>query len=146
MPYAIWGQAVSLSAMPAARGTFAPVTLSLSTPLGKEPVALQWEISYPSSQFSLEDRDLGIGNAAYSAGKSLTCSGRPGNVGTHRYRCILAGGQERIPNGQFAFVTFRVRADAQRGAATIQFGDALGILPDGKPMNIQPTKADVVIR
>ena len=102
------------------------MTVTLTFMPGKEPVALQWEVSYPSPQLGIEDGDMAIGAAAKKAGKALTCQGRPQDAGTYVYRCVLVGGPERLSNGSVAVVSFRVRATARPGPTTVRLSNVLG--------------------
>src|SRR5260370_23117859 len=74
------------------RGASGSLLLTLQSPSGKAPLALQWEFSFP--QYVVVDlEDIVAGSAAESAEKSLTCravektkDGGQGSV----YGCILA--------------------------------------------------------
>ncbi|MBZ5618896.1 MAG: AMIN domain-containing protein [Acidobacteriia bacterium] len=138
--------ALRISPASAAPGSTAAVRVELDFPLGAEPVALQWEISYPSPQLGLEEGDLVIGSAASSVGKSLACAGRVESAGVYVYRCVLAGGQKRVSNGPVALVNFRVRPQAQPGPATVRLSNAVGVSIDLSTVKIPPVEADVVIR
>jgi hypothetical protein len=127
-------------------GSVAAIRLELDSPPGEEPQALQWELSYPSPKFGIEDGDLVAGSVASSAGKSLMCAGRVAGAAEYVYRCILAGGLERIPNGAVAIITFRVRPHAQSGKATLRNSNALAVVIDGKEIPIQPNEANITIR
>jgi hypothetical protein len=143
---AVWGQALKLSSVSAAAGTVAPMTLTLTSTAGQEPVALQWEISYPSPQLGTEDGAIAIGAAAKRAGKALTCQGRPRDAGTYVYRCVLVGGPEHLSNGSVAVLSFRVRATARPGPSTVLLKNVLGVSAAGEPITIDSSQADVMIR
>jgi hypothetical protein len=138
--------ALKLSPVSAVPGSVAAVRLELDSPAGEEPVALQWELFYPSPKLGIEDGDLIVGSVAGSAGKSLVCAGRVESAAVYVYRCILAGGLKRIPNGAVAVINFRVRSHAQPGPATVRIANALAVAMDTKEVPIQPTEADVTIR
>src|SRR2546423_12874756 len=123
----MWAQALTVSPAAGVRGSVASVVISSTFPAGSEPVALQWELSYPSPQLGLENGDLAAGSAAARAGKSLTCVGRAENAGTYVYRCILAGGGKEIPNGAAAVAAFRIRPQARPGPATVLISSALAV-------------------
>jgi hypothetical protein len=143
---AVYGQALKLSPVSASAGSEAPITLTLTSTPGKEPVSLQWEISYSSPQLGIQDGDLVIGAAAKNAGKALTCRGRPQDAGTYVYRCVLVGGPERLSNGSVAVLSFRVRATARPGPTTVRLSNVVGVSAEGKPITIDSSQADVVIR
>jgi len=146
MPGLVWGQALNLSPVSAAAGKVAPMTMTFKAPSGAEPTALQWEISYPSPQLGLEETDVAIGSAAKAAGKTLTCHGRPLDAGKYIYRCILAGGSQRVPSGPVAVFSFRVRASAQPGRATVQLSNTMGVSSDGKQTAVDSSQADILIQ
>jgi len=142
----VWGQALKLSPVSTAAGTVAPMTVTLTSPAGKEPVGLQWEVSYSSPQLGIESREMTIGAPPKRVGKELTCHGWPQGAGTYVYRCLLVGGSERLSNGPVAVLSFRVRATARLGPTTVRLGNALGVSAEGNPINIDSSQADVMIR
>jgi hypothetical protein len=135
-----------LSPVSATPGSVAKVRLELDFPAGEEPLALQWELSYPSPKLGIEDGDLVAGSAANSAAKTFVCTGRVESAGEYVYRCVIAGGLKRVYNGVVALINFRVRSYAQPGPATVRVSDAFGVAIDGKKVPIQPNEADVTIR
>ena len=140
------GQTLKLSSVSTAAGTVAPMTVTLTSPAGKEPVGLQWEVSYSSPQLGIEGREMTIGAAAKRVGKELTCHGWPQGAGTYVYRCILVVGSERFSNGPVAVLSFHVRATARPGPSTVRLSNALGASADGNPITINSSQADVMIR
>jgi hypothetical protein len=139
-------RSLTLSPISATPGSVAAVQLALDSSAGQEPLALQWELSYPSPKLGLEDGDLVTGSAASSTGKSLSCAGRVESASEYVYRCILAGGLKPIPNGPVALINFRVRPNAKPGPATVRIRNAVAVSIDGKEAPIQPNEADVTIR
>jgi hypothetical protein len=145
-PIPIQGPALNISSAAASPGGVAQVVISLNAPSGKEPLALQWELSYASPQLGLESEDLVIGSAAKSAGKSLTCTGRPEAAGKYVYQCILEGGAEGILTGPVAQIAFHVRTTARLGPTSVRLDNALGVRRDGAAVRIQQNQAEVIIR
>jgi hypothetical protein len=145
-PTPISGKALNISSAVAGPGGVARVVISLNASLGKEPLALQWELSYASPQLGLESEDLVIGSAAKSAGKSLICTGRPEGAGTYIYRCILQGGAQGILTGPVALIAFHVRTTARLGPTSVRLDNALGVRRDGTGVSIQQNQAEVIIR
>ena len=141
-----WGQTLSITRGTGAPGGVASLVLSLQFPSGRQPVALQWELSYPAAQLGTGDNDLQPAQAATASGKSLTCAGRPKDAGTYLYRCILAGGKAGIGMGAIATVKFQIRARARSGAAAVRVSNAVAVYPDGKQSKLEPVQADVTIR
>lgn len=90
--------ALSLSSTSAPVGTTATLNLSLASPAGSEPSAIQWNLNYPPA--SLSKISLVPGNVLASAGKTLQCV-----LGIGSFTCIAYGMNESIiPNGVVAQV------------------------------------------
>lgn len=137
---------LTLSPVTADRGSVATVRLELSSPVGEEPQALQWELSYPSPRLGIEEGDLATGSAGTSADKSLVCAGWVESADEYVYRCILAGGLKPVPNGAVATIQFHVRRQAEAGPATVRISNALAATKDGKEHRLQPCQANVTIQ
>jgi hypothetical protein len=142
----IAGPALKLSPTSATPGSVASMMLSLSSPSGQEPAALQWELAYPSPQLGMGDDDMLISKPAKVAGKSLKCAGRPESAGIYIYQCILAGGEERIPNGPVALLSFQVRSYARQGPASVRLSKVLGVSADGKKIGMEPSQTEVTVQ
>jgi hypothetical protein len=142
----VWGQSLMLSPVSAAAFGVASMTLTLTSTAGKEPVGLQWEVSYSSPQLGIEGREMTIDAPAKRVGKELTCHGWPPGAGTYVYRCVLVGCSERLSNGPVAVLSFRVRATARPGRTTVRLSNALGASAEGKSITIDASQADVMIR
>src|SRR5579863_5720143 len=95
------GQSVSVAPSATDRNTPGSFTLTLDSPQGKAPVAIQWEFAIPAV-LNVKVADLKAGKAAQAAGKSLTCASKTGAGPGNRYACILEGGQAVIANGPMA--------------------------------------------
>src|SRR5271169_1298391 len=95
-----WAQTLLVPPSVVTRGGSGSLLLTLESPEGKAPLALQWEFTFPPNVV-VDVADIVAGNSAESAQKALTCrslrtkGGGPGSV----YGCILAGGQKPVPNG-----------------------------------------------
>lgn len=102
----------SLQVPPSKTDLKTPGTLSINidSPEGKEPVALQWEISVPPA-VAITTADIKVGKAAEAAGKSLTCAMKTKTQRASRYACILVGGQGPIKNGPIAEVHYHAQWD-----------------------------------
>lgn len=100
-PYA-HGQSLALGSGTAASGGLASLSLTLTSPAGQEPAALQWSFTYPAG--SLTNLSVAAGPAATAAGKSVTCATNAGS-----YMCILAGMNANIiANGVVATLSATV--------------------------------------
>src|SRR5262249_12261069 len=138
----LYSQSLRLTGGSVRRGESINLSLILESPPGKAPLALQWELAYPSPQIGAEEKDLVRGDAAGAAGKSLTCRGQAEDAGTYFYRCILAGGQNPIPNGPVAVVKCQARSRARTGVAAIRIRNAQAVSSDLKKVEIAPIRAD----
>jgi hypothetical protein len=97
----IYGQpALSLSSAAASAGGTVTLSVSLSSPTGSEPAALQWSTSYPAS--SMAPVAAIAGPSTTAAGKALSCSSSSGT-----YTCVItAVNSITISNGIVAYLTF----------------------------------------
>jgi hypothetical protein len=129
-------------------GTSGSLLLSLQSPSGKAPVALQWEFTFPSNVV-VDLADIVAGSAAESAEKSLTCRAVEQKNGAGQgslYGCILAGGQKPIPNGPVATVRYRVPSETRQIAEKIRVGKVIGVSADLKRIEIQDLQAAIVVK
>jgi len=143
-PAPTWTLEVSSASVSSSGGVTA--TLLLRTPKGSEPVALQWELSYPSPQMASADKDWKLSANAQSAGKSLSCRGHAKDAGTYVYRCILAGGFSRLPEGAVAEIQFLPRAGAQPANATLHLSGVVGVAADGHTIPGKSADSNIPIR
>lgn len=96
------GDALSLSSGSGAAGSNVALNLSLASPTGSEPAAVEFSVNYPSDQMA--SFTAVAGSAATAAGKSLTCSGQT---------CLLYGLNNQIlQNGVVAVLSFQTTANA----------------------------------
>jgi AMIN domain len=138
--------ALQISPAAAFRGDRAIVVISLNAKPGSPSVGLQWELTYPSVAVGTDERDVLAGGAALSAGKTLTCTGIADDAAKYLYRCVLAGGPTPIPNGPVAQMTFRVRETARLGPATLEIRNAMAVAPDGKRLDITPSRSEIMVQ
>ncbi|HUI54257.1 MAG TPA: hypothetical protein VLY04_04760, partial [Bryobacteraceae bacterium] len=118
----------------AANGTVA-LNLSLTSPSGSEPAAVQWTLTYPAS--SVTAISAVVGSVASGAGKTVTCFGGSGS-----YTCIAAGmNASIIPNGTLAVVNLTMAVGAT--STPIGVTNTLGALPDGTAVSISATGGTV---
>jgi len=138
--------ALQVSPASAFRGDRAIIVISLNAKPGSPSVGLQWELSYPAVALGTDEREVVAGGAALTAGKSLTCNGIADDAAKYIYRCVLAGGSAPIPNGPVAQMIFRVRESARLGPATLEIRNAMAVAPDGKRVDVTPTRADITVQ
>ena len=89
---------LSLSSATVNAGGSTTLNLSLSSPLGNEPSAVQWTLTYSTS--SIASLSVSTGNAAIAASKTITCLS-----GTGTSTCIISGlNNNIIQNGILATI------------------------------------------
>jgi hypothetical protein len=75
---------LTLSSTTATAGSSVTLDLSLASPSGSEPAALQWTLDYPAAGVARISVTAGL--AATAAGKSISCAGD-----STAYICIVSG-------------------------------------------------------
>jgi hypothetical protein len=143
---ALFAQTLRLSSTAASPGTRVVIEISLNSPQGKEPAALQWEATIPTDELSLIDKEIAPGPAAKEAGKSVTCAVKGKTDKTLTSVCILAGGQRQIQNGVIALLMLKVPHEAPIGPARIQVERAIAVSRDVTEVPIKPIETVVSIR
>jgi hypothetical protein len=145
---ALFAQTLQLSSASAAasRGARVVIEISLKSPQGKGPAALQWEATIPTTELSLIDKEIAIGPAAQQAGKSVSCAVKGRTDKTLTSVCILAGGQQQIQNGVIATLMLKVPQEAPVGPARIRVERAIAVSKDVTEVPIKPTETVVSIR
>lgn len=134
---AAFAQSLSLSSATAAPGATVALSLSVSSPAGGEPSALQWTFSYPSA--SIASIAVSAGAAATAAGKSVSCAGGP-----TAYTCVLSGDNTNvIANGIVAAVTAALTSSA--ATASVGIGASLGANTAGSAVTIAATGGVITI-
>lgn len=114
---------LTLSSATTTAGGTVPLNLSLSSPAGSAPAALQWTLTYPTG--SVTSVSVAAGASATAAGKSISCAG-----GAAAYTCVAAGtNANTIANGVVAVVTATLSAGGN--GATIGVNSAIGATPTG---------------
>src|SRR5690242_3622622 len=89
--YAFSQSTLVLSSATVPSGGTAILPLTLTSPAGSEPAALQWTITY--SPADIVALSATAGAAANAAGKALSCAASPGT-----YTCMLTGLNPGAPN------------------------------------------------
>jgi energy-converting hydrogenase Eha subunit A len=131
-------QTLQLSSAAASRGTSLVIEISLKSPQGKEPAALQWEATIPTAELNLIDKEIAIGPAAKDAGKSVVCAVKGKTDKALTSVCILAGGQRQIQNGVIAVLMLKVPLNAPIGPARIRVERAIAVSKDVIELPIKP--------
>ena len=138
----ICAQSLQLQANPAGKDGLA--TITLASPPGAEPVALQWEFSLPVPMV-MDSRAAAVGEAARQVQKFVRCEILANRQGKDQTcRCILAGGVKTIPNGAVATLPYNVR-NSRPGRYALEMKKALAVNADGKKAVIKDTRAEIVV-
>ena len=144
----LWAQSLSIPPSTVTRGASGSLLLTLESPQGKAPLALQWEFTFPPNVM-VDPADIAAGSAAESAQKALTCRAveRTKDAGQGSvYGCILAGGQKPIPNGPVAAVRYRVPLEIRQIAEKVRVEKAIGATADLKKVELEGTQAVITVK
>lgn len=140
-------QTLSIGTAPASPGHNTLIAIFLESQPGKPVVAAQWDLEFPAGLLRMEIKDIGVGDAARKAGKSVTCGGRWKKTGvTYSYRCVLAGGRELIESGPVAVIRPAVLPDVKPGKSKLRLSGGLSVDADLKRTEIDSSEATLVIR
>jgi len=137
---------LSISTDTVAPGGAATIGVSLNSPTDNEPVALQWQLSYPSPQIGIDSSQITADEAAKSADKTVSCAGQPEGPGIYRYTCIVAGGTKRMHSGAVALIPLRVRNTARMGTVTVVLTDAVSVDSDTRATHLADAMISLEIR
>jgi len=139
------GQSVRVSSGSGAPGDKIAIEITLDSPSGKEPLAMQWEAGFPGEALKPEGTGPVAGAAAQAAGKSLTCAPKKTSPGLSKWVCILAGGQKPIGNGVVAVLHFEVLPNAHVGSKPIVVDELLGVSAALKKVPMPRAEGAVVV-
>ncbi len=144
----LFGQSLQLqlSSAKASAGKVVTIQLSLTSPVGHEPLGLQWDTTFPAAQLVPVEGGPWLGTAAWAAGKDLKCAARPRTGDTSGSKCIVIGGQQPIRNGVIAWLRFRVLPEAPRGSARVRVEQGMAASRDLKQVPLNVAEAVVKIR
>src|SRR5579871_3303189 len=89
----LFGQTLKLSSASASRGDQITLELTVESPAGKEPLALQWETKVPLLALTLlEEKGFVVADTLRHS-KALSCASVENTAQSFVSRCILAGSQ-----------------------------------------------------
>ncbi len=133
----------------ASPGKTGSLVTQLDSPIGKEPVALQWTINM-GTELTVTATDIIAGDAASAAGKSVTCAAASkASPSGLNFICILAGGVHPIANGPVFQVKYQVKPATTPQILKVRVYDCLGVLEKGGQMQketIPPADGTITIR
>ena len=143
----LWAQSVQIpSTSRTAPGGFGSLLITLKSPAGKEPVALQWKLVVPAEVIIATD-DILAGSAAESAAKFITCAAADKNAQPGSgYACVLAGGQKPMRDGPMAVIRYKIRDRARAGMATVRMENVLGVSAGVKRIELENVEGTITIR
>ncbi|HLH43008.1 MAG TPA: hypothetical protein VKV74_08480 [Bryobacteraceae bacterium] len=120
--------------------------LELEFPAGKEPLALQWELSLPLA-LQIDPRSASTGEMAASAQKSLWCATQVNYSGSKNQscRCILAGGLRPISNGAVAILNYSAPRRTKGGKYEVEIQKAFAVASGLKKIPLKNVQAQVII-
>ena len=145
--FPLWGQELRVSPLVLSRGKTGSVSIKLSSPAGREPAALQWDLVFPVAQVHVQDGNWSPGSAAHAAGKRLMCVKRLSTKpDTYAYKCMLAGGEKTIRDGVVAVVKIDIPETALSGPAVLRLENVLGASFGAVRLEMKPAQGTVTIR
>ena len=142
---ALFGQALHLSLASQQERENLALEVSLQSTSGKEPSALQWEITLPLAKLAFQNEIAAAGQAAQAAGKSVSCAIKPNNGAVQTATCVVYGGQESIRDGVVAVTRLRIPGRAKAGAARITVNHGLAVYRDLRQITLNPVEVVVKI-
>jgi hypothetical protein len=133
----------------APRGGTGSLLVTLVSPAGKEPVALQWKIAL-GTEVTAAGGDLVAGDAAGAAGKVLACAPAKGaGQESAIFNCILSGGKKAIRNGTIFLVKYKVRPQAIPSTLVVRVSDGIAVLEEANQLRktaFPPVEGTITIR
>lgn len=120
--------------------------ISIRSPAGKEPAALQWEITIPRDQLSFGEPIASPGNSVQADGKSVLCATRAQAATGPACVCVVSGGVSGIRNGLVAVLHLVVTNRASPGHARVAIRHAMAVFQDLTQDPIADVEAHVKIR
>jgi len=114
-------------------------------PQGREVVGLQWDFVIPYA-LVVQSADIVLAKGAASAGKTITCAVAAKQESSARYRCVLVGNAQRLPNGPIVLVTYHAGEDVHGAPIRVSMENVLGVAADLQRVTIPPIAAVIRIR
>jgi hypothetical protein len=142
---AVRAQTLEIPAASVDRGSANIFRVVLRSQAQKPITALQWELIIPPGLLVAAD-SVATGDAAETAGKSVTCSNRTDTKNGTICACIVAGGLKPVQGGTIAIVKFSAAGGAKAGAVTIGLQRILGVSADLQKVPIADATTAINIR
>jgi len=146
VPLALAGQTLNIASASAAVNQKVPIAIFVQSTPGKQPLILQFDVTFPAPQLKLDPADLKAAPAVEKLKKTITCRGGWRKAPqTYYYRCILAGGVETISDGAVAMLWFQVPPNAKPGKAPIRLEESEALLPGLKREKLKAAQGVITI-
>jgi hypothetical protein len=137
------GQTLQMQVDPLQGGKGGRIVLNFTSAAGNQPVALQWEFSYPDS-IALDVRGAKSEEAAVQAQKSVRCELLPNRQGkTQTSRCIVAGGSAPLTTGAIVSIKYSGSRTFRPGRYDLHIKKAIAVTADLRKIDIKDTQAEV---
>ena len=132
-------QTTSLNLSSATSGPGSTLNLNLSlTASGTSPTGLEWTLTYPSSQISVNG--VTVGAAATTAGKTLSCAPSPGSI-----TCLLTGlNANTMASGVAPIIQLAIPTDAVT-TATQHDRSTVGVDATGTGLTVSGTGGSIIV-
>jgi hypothetical protein len=143
LPFTLRAQTLQIHAqsLSAQEGT---ATIELTSAAGQEPLALQWELSFPET-IQLDPVGASIGEPSGKAGKSIRCAILANRQGkTQTCRCLVSGGTNRVPNGPVAILKYSAASPFRAGRYGLELKKGLAVTNDMKKLALKDARAEIV--
>lgn len=142
--------AQSLQIVPsvATPGGSGSLLVTLSSPSGEEPVALQWKIAL-GTEVTAAATDIVAGDAATTAGKNVTCAPASKDTPDNSFNCVLLGGVQNISNGTIFSVKYRIKPTTAPQTLVVGTSGGLAVLQHGdrlRQIAIPPVEGTITVR
>ena len=133
----------------APRGGTGSLLITLISPAGKEPVAMQWKIML-GTEVTAAVEDIKAGDAATTADKAVVCAAVTKPVQESlTYNCILAGGVKPIANGTIFLVKYKVKQKTIPQTLAVRISDGIAVLQHSDQLqktNMAPAEGTITAR
>jgi hypothetical protein len=143
---ALRAQTIALTPASAAPGGAAVVEMWFNAAPDSPALILQFDVTFPARQLTLQSDGMAAAKGPLAAGKSLTCLGRWKKAPeTYVYRCMLAGGNKPIPDGAAVTATFQIPPGAKPGPASVQIEEIQVLATNLKVTKVRSSQGVVTI-
>jgi len=123
----------------------AVVEISLESPKGKEPTALQWEMTIAGAGLTFVQDVLPVSADSLSPGKAIRCGSRRASKKAQTSFCMLMGGVEPIPAGRIARIQLTGPAPAEARSVQVQLDQIIAVYKDLRRIALKPSGLTVPI-